>query len=164
MSNNQIVTPFKAPDHLHSHCLESALSKAESGCARKGVRLTDIRRRVLELVWDKHEPVKAYDILEILQGEMKRAVPPTVYRALDFLQQEGYVHKIKSLNAYIGCGEPGHNNTAQFLICSECGVVAEMDDPEIGGMIEAKANQLGFSIKHQTIEVQGLCAACSSGK
>ena len=94
---------------------------------------------------------------------MKRAVPPTVYRALDFLRQEGYVHKIKSLNAYIGCGEPGHNNTAQFLICSECGVVAEMDDPDIGEMINDKANQLGFSIKHQTIEVQGLCAACSAG-
>ena len=158
---NHIVTPFKHPAHQHSHCLDSALNKAESGCTRRGLRLTPIRRRVLELVWKSHEPVKAYELLEILRREKKGAAPPTVYRALDFLKEEGFVHRIESLNAYVGCGEPGHNNTAQFLICHKCGVVAELDDAEIEGLITHKAGSLGFRIKHQTIEVQGLCTDCS---
>jgi Fur family zinc uptake transcriptional regulator len=104
MSKNQIVSPFVGPNHKHAYCLKSALVKVELRCNQRGLRLTAIRRRVLELVWKNHEPVKAYDILEILKTEKKGAAPPTVYRALDFLLQEGFVHKIESLNAYIGCG------------------------------------------------------------
>jgi len=160
MSKNQVVTPFKARNHQHNNCLKSAIARAEADCAERGLRLTQIRRRVLELVWDSHEPVKAYNILETLRPEKKGAAPPTVYRALDFLQEEGFVHKIESLNAYVGCGEPGHNNFAQFLICYECGMVAELDDSEIQGLINKKASRLGFSGQHQTIEVQGICEEC----
>ena len=126
----------------------------------RGVRLTALRRRVLELVWGSHEPVKAYDVLEQLRDEIRNAAPPTVYRALDFLQEEGFVHKIESLNAYIGCGEPGHGNRGQFLICSSCAAVAELDDADIVKLIAAKASQLGFVIESQVIEVKGLCAEC----
>jgi Fur family zinc uptake transcriptional regulator len=161
MKSNQIVTPFKRPDHQHSRCLESVLAKVEASCAGRGLRLTNLRRRVLELVWRGHEPVKAYELLEVLRAEKKGAAPPTVYRALDFLRQEGFVHRIESLNAYVGCGEPGHNNTAQFLICHQCGTVAELDDADIQDLISDKAGGLGFRIRHQTIEVQGLCTACS---
>ncbi len=162
MHTQQIVSPFRDADHRHSDCMDAALAKAETGCARRGLRLTAIRRRVLELVWTNHEPVKAYDLLEILKREKKGAAPPTVYRALEFLQQQGYVHKIESLNAYVGCGEPGHQTTAQFLICHVCGVVAELEDAEIGSLIAQKARVLGFTSKHQTIEVHGLCTACST--
>jgi len=161
MSASQKNMPFIDPNHQHSHCLHSALSRAENDCSKRGLRLTQIRRRVLELVWKNHEPVKAYDILEILKTEKKGAAPPTVYRALDFLQEEGFVHRIESLNAYIGCGEPGHDNTAQFLICISCGVAAELDDSEIQELISVKASHLGFKSQHQTIEVQGLCTECN---
>jgi Fur family zinc uptake transcriptional regulator len=162
MPHKQIVTPFQPAGHRHARCLREALSKAESNCADRGVRLTPLRRRVLELVWKSHEPVKAYDILQTLSAEKKGAAPPTVYRALDFLKGEGFVHRIQSLNAYVGCGEPGHNNT-QFLICYQCGVVAELDDSEIGDLINRKASRLGFKTRHQTIEIQGLCTACNAG-
>ncbi|NIN34158.1 MAG: transcriptional repressor, partial [Gammaproteobacteria bacterium] len=76
---------------------------------QRDVRLTPLRRRVLQLVWRSHEPVKAYDLLQILQSEKKGAAPPTIYRALDFLQEQGFVHKLESLNAYIGCSGPGQN-------------------------------------------------------
>lgn len=161
MQINQKVSPFKAVDHCHSDCLDTALAKAELSCSRLGLRLTATRRRVLELVWRNHEPVKAYDLLESLKTEKKGAAPPTVYRALEFLQQQGFVHRIESLNAYIGCGEPGHQTTAQFLICHVCGVVAELDDIEIVKLIADKAGKFGFTSKHQTIEVQGLCTGCS---
>ena len=160
MSKNQILSPFKDSNHVHTKCLGAALVKAESSCAIRGLRLTKLRRRVLELVWGSHEPVKAYDILENLRNEYRSAAPPTVYRALAFLRQEGFVHKIESLNSYIGCGEPGHNNAGQFLICRDCGEVAEMGDKEIVALITSKAMQLGFVIEHQTIEVKGLCTEC----
>ncbi len=163
MHSNHVVTPFNKLDHPHANCLESALSKAETSCHRRGLRLTAIRRRVLELVWRNHEPVKAYDLLAVLKAEMKGAAPPTVYRALEFLQQQGFVHRIESLHAYVGCGEPGHQTAAQFLICADCGEVAELDDSEIGKLISDKAGQLGFTIKQQTIEVKGLCTSCKPG-
>ena len=162
MNKKQVIAPFQSANHAHAHCLESALSKAERVCQARGLRLTRLRRRVLELVWGTHEPVKAYDILEELGTEHKRAAPPTVYRALEFLQEEGFVHKIESMNAYIGCGDPGHQNTSQFLICHECGEVAEIDDDEILGTIAKKANKLGFHIDNQTIELRGLCHECRS--
>ena len=160
MDNKQIVTPFISADHQHSKCLKSAIDRAEDSCSSSGLRLTPLRRRVLELVWKNHEPVKAYDILGILQSEKKGAAPPTVYRALDFLQLQGFVHKLESLNAYIGCGAPGHSSTTQFLICHKCGVVAELDDAEIGEVISSKAGLLGFIPKRLTIEINGLCTQC----
>jgi Fur family zinc uptake transcriptional regulator len=161
MHVNKIVSPFKDVDHRHADCKETALMEAEFCCERRGLRLTATRRRVLELVWRNHEPVKAYDLLEVLKVEKKGAAPPTVYRALEFLQKQGFVHRIESLNAYVGCGQPGHQSVAQFLICYVCGVVAEMDDIEIGQLIAEKAGMLGFISKHQTIEVHGLCTGCS---
>ena len=161
MPINQSVRPFKAIGHCHSDCMDAALAKAETSCSQRGLRLTAIRRRVLELVWRNHGPVKAYDLLAVLKAEKKGAAPPTVYRALEFLQEEGFVHRIESLNAYVGCGEPGHQSTSQFLICHLCGVVAELDDDEIGKLIVRKASKLGFTSKHQTIEIQGLCNDCS---
>jgi len=158
----QVVSPFRDADHRHSDCMDTALAKAELSCQRRSLRLTAIRRRVLELVWRNHAPVKAYDLLEILKAEKKGAAPPTIYRALEFLQQQGFVHRIESLNAYVGCGEPGHQSTAQFLICHRCGVVAELEDVEIGRLIAEKAGRLGFTSKHQVIEVQGLCTGCST--
>jgi Fur family zinc uptake transcriptional regulator len=160
LKEKQIVTSFKPANHQHASCLKDALSTVEVCCQERGLKLTPIRRRVLELVWKTHEPVKAYDILETLQAEKKGSAPPTVYRALDFLQQEGFVHKLESMNAYIGCGAPGHRHTSQFLICHDCGVVAELDDDDIGMLIDTKADSLGFKANQLTIEIKGLCHSC----
>jgi len=163
MRNSSVLKPFKATGHAHQDCLNKALATAEKTCSDRGVRLTKLRRRVLELVWNSHEPVKAYDILNKLRTEHAGSAPPTVYRALDFLQTEGMVHKIESLNAYVGCGQPDNKHISQFLICHHCGAVAEMDDVEIRQLLSEKARGLGFRIDHETIEIKGLCAACSAG-
>jgi Fur family zinc uptake transcriptional regulator len=155
--------PFKEQGHAHQHCLDSALSAAEKTCHNRGVRLTKLRRRVLELVWGSHEPVKAYDILDRLRVEQIGSAPTTVYRALDFLQAEGMVHKIESLNAYVGCGEPDEAHSGQFLICRDCGAVAEMDDADVRQLLAEKAELLGFRIDREMIEIKGLCAACAFG-
>jgi Fur family zinc uptake transcriptional regulator len=102
------ITPIASRPHDHSHCVHSALSEADTLCAQKGLRLTALRRRVLELVWQSHKPLGAYDILAVLsEQDGRRAAPPTVYRALDFLLENGLVHRISSLNAFVGCVHPG---------------------------------------------------------
>lgn len=139
------------------------MDRAEVVCAERGLRLTKLRRRVLELVCASHEPIKAYDLLDRLREERRGAAPPTVYRALDFLRRQGLVHKIQSLNAFVGCGEPGHGGNGQFLICRICGEVAELDDPSLVGLLAAQAHRAGFAAENQTIEVRGLCAGCRAG-
>ena len=71
--------------HDHDACIADALSRADALCRQQGLRLTAIRRRVLELIWANHQPTKAYDLLAQINAERGNAAPPTVYRALDFL-------------------------------------------------------------------------------
>lgn len=161
MSRRAVLIPFKNHQHNHDSCKKAALTQAESACAAAGLRLTRIRRQVLELVWDSHAPVKAYEILEHLQQHNPRAVPPTVYRALEFLQQAGLVHRLESLNAYVGCGEPREPHIGQFLICQTCGAVAEINEPKITELLSAQAARLGFETTRQLVELKGLCPQCS---
>ena len=161
LNKNKVISPFKPASHKHQACLHSAIETAKKHCDASGLRLTPLRLRVLELVWQNHEPVKAYDILDDLKQGHSSSAPPTVYRALDFLQEEGLVHKIESLNAYVGCGSPDHNHASQFLICRSCGVVAEMNDADIRNLIADKAIDMGFKIDKEIIEVKGICSQCS---
>lgn len=153
---------FPPPHHDHAACVAHALDAAEAECRRRGARLTDIRRRVLELVWRSHQPVGAYAVLEALGHEGFCAAPPTVYRALDFLLAHGLVHRIERLNAFVGCSHPGQPHAGQFLLCQHCGAAAELDDPAIDAAVAAAAARLGFTAARQTVEIEGLCPACRS--
>lgn len=153
------------PHHPHDHslCVSEALEAAEQLCARAGVRFTVLRKRVLELVWQSHKPLGAYDILETLTREDdRRAAPPTVYRALDFLLEQGLIHRIASLNAFIGCASPEHRHEGQFLICRTCRVAIELDQPAIREAIAASAEKFGFAVQSETVEITGLCAQCQA--
>ena len=154
---------FPSQDHDHDHCIADALLKAEEICARKGARLTPLRRSVFEFVWESHSPVGAYDILERLNLAGSRSAPITVYRALDFLMTHGLVHRLASLNAYTGCGVPGTPHGAHFLICNGCGTVAELHDPDIDRAISYGAAQAGFAVLSPVVEVQGRCPGCLEG-
>lgn len=145
----------------HQDCIETALKQAESICDSNGTRLTPLRKHVLELVWAKHEPMKAYDLLSELQKEDASAKPPTIYRALDFLLEHGLIHKIQRLNAYVGCIDPYEDNPCLFLICKECDKVAESHDPSYCRLIDKISSQYGFSSVEATFEMEGLCSQCS---
>ena len=156
-------TPLACTPHDHDHCVSHALAEADALCARLGVRLTALRRRVLELAWQSHRPLGAYDILAVLsEQDGRRAAPPTVYRALDFLLENGLVHRIASLNAFIGCIHPEHPHQGQFLICRSCHTAIELEQPSIAEAIEAAARNVGFAVEGQTVEVVGLCTPCRS--
>lgn len=155
---------FQFPPSAHDHagCVDQAIRTAETLCRERGLRFTAIRRRVLELVWDSHKPIGAYDILESLASESGSAAPPTVYRALDFLIEAGLVHRLDSLNAFIGCPDPARKHAGQFLICRDCRTVAELGDTEIEQLVADKAAGLGFTAVRQMLEIEGLCDSCRS--
>ena len=153
--------PSPPAGHDHDNCVADAIATAERLCRERGLRFTVLRRRVLTLVWDSHKPIGAYDILDKLGGEGKAAAPPTVYRALEFLIEAGLVHRLDSLNAFIGCPDPARSHAGQFLICRRCRTVVELDDPDIDAVVAKKAQLLGFTETHQMLEVQGICARCS---
>ena len=154
---------YRFDSHDHSRCLSDALEDAERLCRERGARLTSLRRRVLEIVWSGHKPVGAYEILEVLRSERHGAAPPTVYRALDFLLEQGLIHRLESLNAFIGCGAPGTAHGGQFLICRVCGMVAEVDDGRIEQAVSGTAAEAGFSIEHSIVEIAGICPECKAG-
>lgn len=147
--------------HNHQLCVAEALHRAETVCKDSGARMTSLRRMVLEQVWRGHDAVKAYDILAWLGRKRRSANPPTVYRALQFLQREGLVHRLESLNAFVGCSQPRGNHQGQFLICGKCGQVSEMEAREITRLVSESAKAKGFITHRQTIEVHGVCGQCA---
>lgn len=151
---------FPRRGHDHHRCVADALSQAEALCAKRGARLTEIRRQVLALVWESHAPIGAYQILEKLAESGKRPAPIAVYRALDFLMEQGLVHRLASRNAFLGCGHPDTNHQAQFLICDSCGSVAELADSRIVDAIADRAGRTGFAVAGHVVEIQGLCPDC----
>lgn len=161
MAQHKQDAAFPAREHDHAACIAEALDAAELACREDGLRFTPLRRQVLEIVWSRHAPIGAYDILDEMGGDNRAVAPPTVYRALEFLVEHGFVHKIESLNAFVGCGKPDGDHVGQFLICGTCRQVGELDDPEIAKLIAKKAKSVGFDVSHQTIEVMGLCSDCA---
>ena len=148
--------------HEHQGCIADALARAEAVCRERGARLTPLRRRVLELVWGSHRAVKAYDLLAALGEGHGAAKPPTVYRTLEFLMELGLVHRIDSLNAFVGCPQPDRRHSAQFLICGGCGEVSEMNAPSIDRAVADQAADSGFALSRQIIELHGKCPHCAA--
>lgn len=161
MSTPPLQTVAFERQHDHSHCLDTALAHAHTICKAKGLRLTPIRELVLKLIWQSHKPMVAYDLLPALAAAGFNSAPPTVYRALDFLQEHGLVHRIARLNAFIGCQHHNHdNNNVFFLICNSCGHVQEAEAEQPSAMLQDFASNLGFVAQEQTIEVLGICPSC----
>ena len=155
---------FPEPHHNHATCTAELLSRAERTCERRGSRLTDQRREVLNCVAESHSAVGAYDIIERMAGHGPRPAPITVYRALDFLEAHGLVHKIESRNAFVACTHPHEGEPAAILVCEKCGLVAELDAPEMFESLQSAAKGQGFQVHRSVVELTGLCAACAEGE
>jgi Fur family zinc uptake transcriptional regulator len=152
---------FPPPGHDHQRCASAAIAYAETQCAARAQRLTPIRRQVLEALLSSHQPLGAYDIIERLAGKSGRLAPITVYRALEFLRDNGLVHRIESRNAFVACV---HNHAAEdfvvFLICERCGAVGEGPGGAVAEALKASSRAAGFSPKNPLIEIAGICSHC----
>lgn len=142
--------------------LSAVLARAENICTERGVRLTPQRKTVLRLLCEADKPLSAYELLDRLRGSVRNPAPPTVYRALDFLLEQGLVHKLETLHAYIGCAHPDHPHASQFLICDDCGGVSEVEDPAVARSLNAAGKAAGFRTKRPVVELLGTCADCAA--
>ncbi len=146
----------------HVHDAGGYVQAVEQACETRGLRLTPLRAQVLRLVAAAGRPVKAYDLLDLMKVESGSTAPPTVYRALDFLLEQGFIHRLASINAFVGCHHPGSAaHAVPFLICDRCQSATELEDPGIVDALETAARGLGFAPRAQTLEMHGLCSACA---
>jgi Fur family zinc uptake transcriptional regulator len=155
---------FPTPHHDHARCSADVLSHAEALCADRGQRLTQMRRRVLEILAASHKPLGAYEIMDEVARKGPRPAPITVYRALEFLREHGLVHRIESRNAFLACVR-NHQSDAlvAFLICERCGAVGEAPAAAVGQTLAAAAKSAGFAPTMSVIEITGVCSHCRKG-
>lgn len=150
------------PTH-HVHDAAAFVAQVERLCEQRGLRLTPLRATALQLIAAAGRPVKAYELLDGMKATHDGAAPPTVYRALDFLLEHGFIHKLASINAFVGCHHPGSAaHAVPFLICDGCQSATELEDERIVELLDARARALGFVPQAQTLEVHGLCARCAA--
>jgi len=155
--------PAPAEQHHHAHNAKAFVREVSAACEKRGLRLTEIRLQVLELIAAAEKPVKAYDLLDQLKDDRSNAAPPTVYRALDFLLENGFIHKLESINAFVSCHHPAEAHQVPFLICDTCSSAQEVCDERVAELIEAQAKAFGFRPQAQTLEVHGTCRRCRKG-
>ena len=147
--------------HDHAHCAGDMMARAEALSRDKGLRLTPVRRRTLEILLEAHRALGAYDVLNRLSAEGYGNQPPVAYRALEFLVEQGLAHRIRRLNAFTACMHPGEDHAPAFLICRVCDTVAEAPAAPVMAALTKAATQSGFVIERANIEAVGLCPACA---
>ncbi len=150
--------PLGFATHDHTQCVHSALAAAQTVCFERGVQMTPVRKRTFEILLEEHTAMGAYDVLARLDAEGLGSKPPVAYRALGFLVEQGFAHRVERLNAFIACAHPGKAHSPAFMICRTCGTVAEAQAG--AGTLGASAAQTGFQIEQTLIEAEGLCPAC----
>lgn len=146
------------------HGVDAYLREVAEVCTERGLRLTPLREKVLRLIAESERPVKAYDLLDRIRDDRGAAAPPTVYRTLDFLLEHGFIHKLESINAFVGCHQPRVQHSVPFLLCDRCHMAVELEDERVTALLTEQARALGFRPQAQTLEVHGLCARCSDDR
>lgn len=140
--------------------IKQLIEQAKAACMEKGARFTPVREQIFSLLANSNSAIGAYDLLTLLQKSDPKAKPPTVYRALDFLMDQGFVHKVESQNAYVLCSHFAEHHKAQLLICDSCGDIQEIQSPEIDKNLNIAAQAFNFKVLKPTIEAHGICKEC----
>ncbi len=142
--------------------MEKNIQEAEQYCQENGLNFTPVRRKVLEILLKKNTAIGAYEILDLLREAGFKNQPPVAYRALDFLVQNGFAHKIEQLNSFIGCTHPGKDHSPAFMICRNCDSVSEEEALIRNLSVSQIASKAGFTVEKAVIEARGLCHSCAS--
>jgi Fur family zinc uptake transcriptional regulator len=156
------MTSFSATAHAAHDCCDNAeaLARAEAVCQGRGASLTAIRREVLELLWRSPTGAKAYDLLAQIKEQRPGAAPPTVYRALDFLIEQGLAHKIGRMNLFVACRHESHQIPSLFLVCPRCSGVTEMQEPSVMSALSSSLAAAGYRLESPEVEISALCPKC----
>lgn len=158
-------------EHDHAKCVDRILTHAEHICHKRGVRLTEQRRKVLAILADSHVPASAYDILDKINRQGNKLAPVSIYRALDFLTGQGLIHRIESRNGYVACNHPHregegscHEDVTVFLLCDQCGRAGEFHSEALQGLLDKIATTEKFRAHAPVLEISGLCAHCQAAQ
>src|SRR4051812_24971899 len=162
LTKNPMNATHRPGRHQHQHDAQAFVGAVASACELRGLRLTPLRLRVLELIAAAEKPVKAYDLLDQLREGRGGAAPPTIYRALDFLLENRFIHKLESINAFVSCHHPSVAHHVPFLICDICESAIEICDERVAKLLGEQAKSLGFRARAQTLEVHGVCKHCAT--
>lgn len=155
-------SPLAFQPHDHSSCRGGLLAAAEALCAERGLRLTPVRLRTLEILSEQHRALGAYEVLDRLKEAGFGGQPPVAYRALEFLVDNGLAHRIQRLNAFVACMHAASDHSPAFFICEACKIVAEAPAAPIRSAVDAAAQGLGFQIARVSLEAVGRCPACAA--
>jgi len=166
MNLTPVSVPIESVLHSHNHdaCLNKALQIADKLCAERGVQLTPIRLKVFELIWASHRAIKAYDLLDQMKPLRQSVKPATIYRALDFLLKQGLIHRVESLNAFVGCCCSEQQHEVLLLICMQCNEVEERPGLVVMDAVAYEMEEAGFTEHRKAIEIQGVCANCRTSQ
>lgn len=138
-----------------------SVEAVEHICAERGVRFTPLRRTALEVLLEFNGPVGAYDLLRALEQRLGKTVgPPTAYRALEFLLEQGFISRIETRNAFVPSTHPEDRNAGVFFLCNQCGATVELDLGGVADALSERAAALGFHVGRRVVELQGTCADC----
>jgi len=129
-------------------------------CEKNGLRFTEPRQYVLEIIAEATKPIGAYEVLDLLGRKLDNPKPPTAYRAIEFLSEHGFIHRIESLNAYVACHSDHRHQGSQFMICDDCGTVTETHLCHLPEPLLNKTIASGFHLSRWNVELHGLCGAC----
>lgn len=146
--------------HDHDHCASETLARAEALTAARGLRMTPVRRRTLEILLEQHRAMGAYEVLDRLAEDGFGKQPPVAYRALEFLVEQGFAHRIRRLNGFAACAHPGEAHRPVFLICTGCNAIAEAPGARVAEALKLAARDVDFAIDRASVEAVGLCPAC----
>ena len=155
-----LTPPLAFHPHDHDRCCSGALNRADDYARQEGLRLTPVRRRTLEILLEAHRAMGAYEVLERLSADGFGSQPPVVYRALDFLVEHGFAHRIQRLNAFTACTHSETGHRPMFLICEKCASVAELDAKSVQAEMRVAADTLNFQVERMNLEAVGLCPTC----
>ena len=145
----------------------NSILSAEQKCAENGVKLTKRRKEVLTALLECNTALSAYELTERCNQQGEPAMPPmSVYRILEFLEEQSLVHRLSTTNKYIACShiscDHSHYRRPQFLICNDCTRVQEVNvTPETLTAIERVAANVGFNLGDKQLEVSGTCSDCT---
>ena len=140
--------------------LKQSIKQLETYCQKNNMRFTKPRQSVLALILKADKPITAYELIDRLKKELDNPKPPTIYRALDFLKENAFIHRIESLNAYVSCIEGHRHEGSQFMICDMCQSVEEIHLCHLPPTLDNKLGESKFKINYWNIEVHGVCSNC----
>ena len=147
--------------------VQNTINHAENSCKARGAKLTNKRKQVLSGLLQSDKAKSAYELVDYCKDKFGETLPPmSVYRILNFLQDEHLVHKLKLANKYIACSHitcDHEHGVTQFLICNNCQTVKEIsvNQPTINAL-KSNIEDAGFQLVNSQLEINCLCSNCQN--